>query len=141
MTPPHPLHPLSISESLVVRDVIRSAHPPQAVFKFRILHLEEPPKALLTQFQELEHSGSLDASSPRRPHQVCVHYDVIFGGQPPCSYEVLVDMKTKKVVPSESVQEGAQPAFTLAMASLSLDVSSDRNLASHHINTELYGLI
>lgn len=113
MTPqPHPLLPLSVVETNTVRNVVRAAHP-QAVLKFRVIYLEEPPKAVLSRFLDLEHAGGLTASTPRPPRLARVHFDTALGGKPPLSHEALVDVKTRRITSIESVRADAQAAFTL----------------------------
>lgn len=76
-TPPHPLDPLSIDESNIIRKAVLDAQNFNAVIKFRTIALEEPPKDELIRFLDLEHSNLLTSSSPRPARIAKVQFDVI----------------------------------------------------------------
>ena len=75
--PPHPLAPLTEAEFAVARDTILSSHGPSEPLFFRSLHRQEPTKAELVPFLELEHAGKLTDETPRPPRLAAVEYDVI----------------------------------------------------------------
>lgn len=89
---PHPLEQLTISESKRARDVSRRAYK-DAVIDFRTISLEEPPKAQLQKFLEIEHSGSLQPSTPRPDRLARVAYDVIGSDKIPVYHESLIDVR------------------------------------------------
>ena len=91
MAQQHPLIPLSVEETNLARDVIRAAHP-QNILKFRVIFLEEPAKALLAPYLDLEHAGKVTSTTPRPPRQARVHFDTAHGGKPPQSHEAVVDL-------------------------------------------------
>jgi primary-amine oxidase len=76
---PHPLDPLSTAETDRSRQVILDACDPDVAIKFRSIFLEEPPKAELLSFLEIEHSGKLTADTTRPKRVAKVQYDTIRG--------------------------------------------------------------
>ena len=111
----HPLVSLSEAEVNKARDIVRKTHA-GAVLHFRVIYLQEPPKAELTRFLDLEHSGRLADIKPGQwPRRIArVHYDVLEpGNKTPKSIEVLVDLDGGRIASTEDVRSGAQPAFTL----------------------------
>ena len=89
---PHPREQLTISESKRARDGSRRAHK-DAVIDFRTISLEEPPKAQLQKFLEIEHSGNLQPSTPRPDRLARVAYDVIGSDKIPVYHESLIDVQ------------------------------------------------
>lgn len=71
---PHPLSPLSVDETTLARDIVLSSASADEVVQFRMIYAQEPEKAQLVKFLELEHSGSLQSESPRPPRLARVHY-------------------------------------------------------------------
>jgi primary-amine oxidase len=118
---PHPLLPLTLSETNTARDAIRATHR-RAVLKFRVIYLEEPPKAILSKFLDLEQAGKVDQRTPRPPRVARVHFDSALNGQPPLSHESVVNLSTRKIEATESVRADAHAAFTLYVR-LSLSIS------------------
>ena len=59
----HPLVSLNEAEVNKARDIVRKTHA-GAVLHFRVIYLQEPPKAELTRFLDLEHSGRLADIKP-----------------------------------------------------------------------------
>src|SRR3954452_18184499 len=78
---PHPLDHLSVAESDLARQVILDARGSNVAVQFRSIALDEPPKAELSKYLELEHAGKLTADTPRPARQAKVQYDVIQGNK------------------------------------------------------------
>jgi primary-amine oxidase len=100
-TPPHPLSPLSIAEAELARDLIK-AHHRGTLLHFRLIELQEPPKAQLVPFLELEHAGKLTATTERPDRLAQVHYNHVEPGTEPSGgsgkavyVEALVNLETK----------------------------------------------
>lgn len=109
---PHPLSALSSDETNQARDVVLAAHP-GSVIDFRQSYLWEPPKAEVLKFLELEHSGTLTASSPRPARCAQVFYDVI-GGKSKAQYtESIVDLGLGKVVDQKVIGSEHQASLTV----------------------------
>jgi primary-amine oxidase len=89
--PAHPLSTLSIDETNKARDVIVNAHP-NTVIDFRWISLQEPAKAELVPFLDLEHAGKLQPDTPRPPRLARLHYDIIDGSKVPKYCESIVDV-------------------------------------------------
>ncbi len=113
-TTPHPLHPLSICEAHVARDVVLSSHT-NSIIDFRSLSLKEPPKAELLPFLELENAGLLTVATSRPARLAIVTYDVIGGDRIAKYFESLVDVGVfgGKLVRQEVVSKPAHAALTL----------------------------
>lgn len=109
---PHPLEPLSIEECHRARDIILGAHG-QSILDFRSVSLEEPLKADLQPFLELEHNGDLESGTPRPPRLARVNYDVICKDRMAKYHETLVDVKNGTLVSSEVIERPAHAALTL----------------------------
>lgn len=109
---PHPLQGLSKSESTIARDVILSLHP-NKVIDFREIFLQEPPKAELLQFLELEHTESLSEDSSRPHRQAKCQYDIIGEDKIPRFNESVVDVNTKKCSKDEIVDTAHHASLTL----------------------------
>lgn len=93
----HPLETLSVDETNIARDVIRASYPGKLIF-FRQIFLQEPPKAELTKFLALEHSGRLSQSSPHPARLAKCQYDVIGSDKVPEYHESLVDVEKRQRV-------------------------------------------
>ncbi|SPO05410.1 related to peroxisomal amine oxidase (copper-containing) [Cephalotrichum gorgonifer] len=102
---PHPLSALTVEESAVARDVIRSLHP-DTVLLFRQIYLYEPPKAQVAEFLELEHSGKLTDTTPRPPRLAQVWFDVGAREKTPKYAESIVDIGLKTVVSTRTTGPG-----------------------------------
>lgn len=109
---PHPLTQLSLPESHKARDTILHLHSSSLV-SFRTISLEEPPKAELQKFLEIEHSGALNASTlyPKRIARVA--YDVIGSSKIPQYHESLVDVEEGVEVEREMVSARHHASLTL----------------------------
>lgn len=70
---PHPLSALSLDETELAREILL-ADSPSEVIQFRMIYRQEPDKAQLLPFLELEHSGNLRSDSLRPPRVARVHY-------------------------------------------------------------------
>jgi primary-amine oxidase len=73
MHAPHPLAPLTVEETNHARDIVLASSP-EDVVQFRMIYRQEPEKAQLVPFLDLEHAGALTSTSPRPPRLACVHY-------------------------------------------------------------------
>lgn len=102
---PHPLSALTVEESIVARDVIRSLHP-DSVLLFRQIFLFEPPKAQVTAFLELEHSGKLTDETSRPCRLAQVWFDVCGRDQAANYAESVIDLRTKTVVSTQTTGPG-----------------------------------
>ena len=110
---PHPLSSLSVEETNAARDVILKAHSGASVY-FRIIALLEPPKAELTKFLDIEHSGRLSPSTQRPARVAEVKYDAIeAGSKVPVYQEAWVDIGAKKVVKHELISTEFHASLTL----------------------------
>ncbi len=108
----HPLIPLSIEESHRVRDIVLGSHK-SSIIDFRTISLEEPPKAELQPFLELENSGKLEASTPRPARLARANYDVIGRDKIAKYCESLIDVRSGRVVDQTVVEKPAHAALTL----------------------------
>lgn len=111
MAAPHPLSALSARETDLARDIVKASHPGALLF-FRQSYLFEPAKEEVLRFLELEHSGSLTASSPRPDRCAQVFYDVIGGDQKSLYYESVVDVTKRSIVAQELISEEHQASLT-----------------------------
>lgn len=109
---PHPLAILSIDETKRAREVVVKAHPNVAI-SFREIFLQEPAKADLKKFLELEHSGRLSPTSPRPPRLAKVQYDVIGSDRIPEYQESIVDVDRSVRVRHEVIGKQHHAALTL----------------------------
>jgi len=80
---------------------------------FRSIALEEPPKAELTQFLELEHAGKVTAQTSRPARLAKIQYDVIRGDRNHEYTESWVDVVTRKETKLRVVDKIHQAALTL----------------------------
>src|SRR5579871_6120708 len=110
--PPHPLASLSIDETNAARDVILSCHPDTAI-GFRMISLQEPVKAELIPFLEIEHSGNLNSNTPRPRRLAKVYYDVIDGSKAPKYMESIVDVQTKEKISTELISSDVHACLTV----------------------------
>jgi primary-amine oxidase len=63
---PHPLAPLSAAEIAAAADLVRSIWPAQTNLHFKVITLEEPPKAQVIPYLEAERSGKPIPDIPRK---------------------------------------------------------------------------
>lgn len=109
---PHPLSGLSVEETNIAREVVLASLP-NTVVDFRTTSLQEPAKADLTKFLDLEHAGKLTADSPRPPRLARVHYDAIDGSKIPKYMESVIDVEKKERVEHELVSTESHPSLTV----------------------------
>ncbi|CAH0035542.1 unnamed protein product [Clonostachys rhizophaga] len=98
---PHPLSPLSIEETNLARDIILANSSSEEVVQFRMTYTQEPKKAELIPFLELEHSGQLRSDTPRPARCARVHYVSTGKTQKDrraTEVEATVDLTEKKIV-------------------------------------------
>lgn len=112
---PHPLASLSVEETNLARDIILASHP-KTVVDFRIITLQEPSKADLVSFLQLEHSGKLQPNSPRPPRLAKVHYDVIDDSKIPIYCESIVDVEKRKRISHEVIRSDAHASLTMSVS-------------------------
>ncbi|KAL1984658.1 hypothetical protein VTN96DRAFT_8784 [Rasamsonia emersonii] len=117
----HPLEILSVDEANVARDVIRASYPGKVIF-FRQIFLQEPPKAELTKFLALEHSGTLSQTSPRPARLAKCQYDVIGSDKVPAYHESLVDVEKRQRVHHLVVGKHHHASLTLAEFDILIEV-------------------
>ncbi|KAF2676768.1 copper amine oxidase-like protein [Lentithecium fluviatile CBS 122367] len=112
---PHPFKILSIEETRIARDVILSLHTGNVVVDFREIYLQEPNKALMKQYLELEHSGRPGQSphSKRPPRLAKVQYDIIGSDKVPEYNEAVVDVETRKRMKHEVIGKEFHASLTL----------------------------
>lgn len=111
-TAAHPLAPLSITETNIARDVVRSCHP-DTVIDFRTISLQEPPKAELVKFLDVEHARRLTSSTPRPARQARVHYDVIDKSKAPKYMESIVDVTKRQRTSYELISTDVHACLTV----------------------------
>lgn len=104
---PHPLSGLSLEESNLARDIILGCHA-DAVLKFRLIWLLEPPKAEVVDFLESEHSGQLTNATPRPQRLAQLRYDKIDGKNQVEFHESIIDVRAKKCISDEVVSTKLQ---------------------------------
>lgn len=109
---PHPLQILSIEETLRARDIVLGLHPGTAI-DFREIFLQEPAKAELKKFLELEHSGFLSPTSLRPPRLAKCMYDVIGSDKIPRYQESIIDVERGVRVAHEVIGKEFQATLTL----------------------------
>jgi primary-amine oxidase len=110
--PPHPLASLTIDETNIARDVVLSCHPDTAI-GFRTISLQEPAKAELIHFLELEHTENLSSNTPRPRRLAKVNYDVIDSSKTPKYMESIVDVETKEKVSAELINNDVHACLTV----------------------------
>jgi primary-amine oxidase len=108
----HPLDILSEKETDIAREVISAAYPGSVLF-FREIYLEEPTKAELIPYLELEHSGKLSPTSPRPRRLAKCQYDVVGSERVPEFHDAIVDVVKQQQVSHTVV--GKQHHATLTM--------------------------
>ena len=111
-SPPHPLEQLTVSESHIARDVVLRAHE-KSVIDFRTIALEEPPKAQLQQFLEIENSGNLQSTTSRPARVARVAYDVIGQDKIPTYHASLVDVGKEIELAHEVIDNKHHVSLTL----------------------------
>ncbi|KAF7549763.1 hypothetical protein G7Z17_g6163 [Cylindrodendrum hubeiense] len=109
---PHPLAQLSRDEFIKARDIVVNLYGPDASLYFRSIYLNEPKRAELVGFLQVEHAGTLSETTPRPPRQAMVDYDFITSDEQRYTRTV-VDVVSGDVVSNESVERGSQPYFSV----------------------------
>lgn len=109
---PHPLNILSLAETQKARQLVLDHHP-DVVVDFREIFLQEPPKAELTAFLDLEHSGQLISSSSQPARLAKCQYDVIGSDKIPEYHESIVNVETGKRTKHEVIGKQHHAALTL----------------------------
>lgn len=111
---PYPLKQLPLEEPHKARGIILHLHS-KSLVSFRTISVEEPPKAELQRFLEIERNGALNTSTtyPKRLSRVA--YDVIGSSKIPQYLESLVDVE-------EGVEISREIGYTAHHASLTLYV-------------------
>ena len=112
MAPSHPLSILTIEETNIAREIVL-AHYDKEVIDFREIFLQEPPKAELTKYLDLEHSGRLSPTSPCPARLAKCQYDVIGTDRIPAYHESVVNINTGKRIKHEIIGKEHQAALTL----------------------------
>lgn len=112
MAPLHPLTSLTSAETEEARKIVLASHPDELI-DFREIFLQEPAKAELTKFLDLEHSGRLSPTSPRPARLAKCQYDVIGSDKIPSYHESIVDVVKHKRVKHEIIGKQHQAALTL----------------------------
>lgn len=111
---PHPLDQLSFSEISIARETILNARG-SSVIEFRSIALEEPPKAELLAFLDVEHNGVL-SSRTRRPTRVArVQYDLVRADRSHEYTESLVNLDNKSETFHRMVDKMHQPSLTMSV--------------------------
>lgn len=108
----HPLNILSIDETNLARDVVKSLHP-GVVIDFREIFLQEPPKAQLVEFLAIEHAGRLSPTTPRPARLALCQYDVIGSDRVPQFHESVIDVITQSRVEHTVVGKEHHASLTL----------------------------
>ena len=109
---PHPLSALSLEETNLARDIILKCHA-DAVLKFRLIWLFEPPKADVVKFLDSEHSGMLTDATPRPQRLAQLRYDKIDGKKQVEFHESIVDVHAKKCISDEVVSTKLQAGLIM----------------------------
>ncbi|KAI0155581.1 copper amine oxidase [Pestalotiopsis sp. NC0098] len=127
-THPHPLKQLTVEETDAARDYTLKLHE-GAVLEFREIFLEEPPKADLVKYLDLEHSGQLSESSPQPARLAKVQYDVIGeGNKVPVFHESVIDLRTGERTSHEVISSDYQAALTIHEFMTFIDVCQKSSL-------------
>lgn len=110
---PHPLQQLSHQETLQAKEAILAEHGKNELILIREIFLQEPPKADLIKFLELEHSGRLTSSSPRPARSARCQYDVVGADKNAYFHEAIVDLEKNARVHHEVISQEHHPALKL----------------------------
>lgn len=110
--PLHPLSTLSAEETTRARDIILDAHSDELVL-FREVFLQEPAKAELIKYLDLEHAGRLSPTSPRPARLAKCQYDIIGSDKIPYHHEAVVDVEKKTRVRHEVIGKEHQAALIM----------------------------
>lgn len=108
----HPLNILSEKETNTAREIISAAHPGSVLF-FREIYLQEPNKAELIPYLQLEHSGKLSPTSPRPKRLAICQYDVVGSDRVPEFHEAIVDVEKQQRISHTVVGKQHQASLTM----------------------------
>ncbi|KAH8727706.1 copper amine oxidase-like protein [Phaeosphaeriaceae sp. PMI808] len=110
----HPFKILSVEETRIARDVVLSLYP-NAVIDFREIYLQEPEKALMKEYLDLEHTARAgqSPSSKRPPRLAKCQYDVIGSDKIPEYHESVINVELKKRFRHAVISKEKQASLTL----------------------------
>ncbi|KAH8703609.1 putative copper amine oxidase [Talaromyces proteolyticus] len=117
----HPLKTLSEQEINIAKDVISASHPNVVIF-FREIYLEEPAKAELIPYLELEHNGKLSPTTPRLQRLATCQYDVMGSDRVPEFHEAVVDVEKKQRI--KHIVVGKEHHATLTMEEFEIFINT-----------------
>jgi primary-amine oxidase len=109
---PHPLDQLSEAEIEIARQVVLQARGTEVVLNFRTITLEEPPKAELVKFLELEHAGAVTAQTDRPARLAKAMYDIVRPDRSHEYTESLVDLRASTEISQRVVDKAHQAGIT-----------------------------
>ncbi|KAG9245340.1 primary-amine oxidase [Calycina marina] len=109
----HPLDVLSVEETNKARQIIIDTRCAKTALLFRSIALEEPPKAELTQFLDIEHAGKLTTETKRPARIAKIQYDVVSGKDEHEYTESWVDVVTGEETRKRIVDKVHHAALTL----------------------------
>jgi primary-amine oxidase len=109
---PHPLQHLSKDETCLARDILVQCHP-DVIIEFREIGLQEPPKAELCVFLDLEHKGAVSSTTPRPPRLAKCHYDTIGSDKVPQYHESVIDLGQQSRIEHQVVSQDISPSLTM----------------------------
>lgn len=102
MAKPHPLDQLSEVEAKKAVDLLRKANPGKKIH-IKNIQAQEPPKKVMIQFLEAEHSGHPIAPPPR------IAYCVFFILNEHIAQELWLDLDSENVVARKMFESGSHP--------------------------------
>ena len=109
---PHPLDPLSLEEISVARQVILDQNAGNMV-DFREIYLREPPKEMMKDFLELEHSGKIQADYHPPPRLAKVQYDVVGPNKKFEFHESTINVQEKTQTTHEIIDDSHHASLTM----------------------------
>lgn len=116
-TRPHPLDQLTSRETSIARDAVLGALGRNAVVEFRAISLEEPRKAELLAYLELEHSGRLSSQTQTPARVARLQYDIVHPDKSHEYVESLVDIEARRETMHRVVDKKHQPSLTMSVSS------------------------
>jgi primary-amine oxidase len=112
MVIPHPLQHLNKAETELVVKILRQHHPDD-VIEFRQISLQEPPKAELLVFLDLEHAGKITDTTARPARVAHCQYDTIGSDRLPKHNEAVVDLSQEKRIEHKLMGKDVAPSLTV----------------------------
>jgi primary-amine oxidase len=109
---PHPFQQLSKDETCLARDIIKQCHPHE-VIEFRVISLQEPPKAELLVFLDIEHREAVSSTSPRPTRLAKCLYDTIGSDKVPRYNESVVDLGQQSRIQHDIIPQDISPSLTV----------------------------